>query len=102
MSAWTSSDKTLGGTDMLLLEDAFYVLQETGDKIILEQSAAGTITWSSTTMSSDSWNDTLKVGIDDVVGIESTSDILGTEDGYNIGLDQSNSTGVTWSGTNKT
>lgn len=101
MSTWTGLDKTLGGDDSLLLEDGFNILLEDGFLIILEQSAPGTILWTSESRNVSSWSTLSKVGIDDLLGLEQSSDILGTEADDNIGLEQSDSTGVTWTGTNK-
>lgn len=50
-STWTSETKNLGGFEFLLQEDGFYLFQETLDKLILDQSSAAGITWSSQTKS---------------------------------------------------
>lgn len=100
MSTWTAENKTLAGNDTLLLEDSSHILLETGFYIVLEQSVPGSILWTAASKGSSSWSSTLKTGIDDVLGTE-ISDILISEAGDNIGLDQSDGTGVTWSGTLK-
>jgi len=43
-TAWTNATKLLSGSN-ILQEDGFYLLLETGDKIILEQSTAQPIVW---------------------------------------------------------
>lgn len=100
VSSWLGEGKTQGTPDFILLEDGFYVLQENNDKLVIE--GTGTTSWYEPTKSSSSWTGELKIGIDDVLGIDGSSDILGTEGLDNIGTEQAGGTGVTWSGTNKT
>lgn len=50
-SSWTSENKNLGGLGYLLMEDGFFLLQETLDKLILDQTSAAGIVWSSQTKS---------------------------------------------------
>lgn len=46
-ASWSGQTKSAGSgvSDFLLKEDGGYLLLETGDKIILEQSSGGPITW---------------------------------------------------------
>lgn len=50
-SSWSSDSKSGGGFGYLLLEDGFFLLQETLDKLILEQTSAAGVAWSSQTKS---------------------------------------------------
>lgn len=50
-SSWTSENKNLGGLGYLLLEDGFFMLQENLDKLILDQTSAGGVVWSTQTKS---------------------------------------------------
>lgn len=50
-SSWSSGNKSGGGFGYLLLEDGFFMLQESLDKLILEQTSAGGVAWSSQTKS---------------------------------------------------
>jgi len=102
MSTWIGVDKNVPNNESLLLETNFYLLQENSDRLVLEQSIPGSITWYTATKSSTSWSDMYKIGIDDILGVDGSLDILTTEGGDYFGLDQSNGTGVTWTGTNKT
>ena len=51
MTVWNSQAKNLGGLGYLLKEDGFFLLQESLDKLILEQTSAAGIVWSSQTKS---------------------------------------------------
>lgn len=99
-TSWLGEGKTLGTSDFILLEDGFYMLQEDDSKLVIDGS--GTVSWYEPSKSASSWTGELKIGIDDVLGIDGSSDILGTEGSDNIGTEQAGGTGVTWSGTNKT
>lgn len=50
-STWTSENKNLGGFGYLLQENGDFLLLESLDKIILEQTNAGAITWTAQTKS---------------------------------------------------
>lgn len=50
-SSWSPENKNLGGLGYLLTEDGFYLLQENGDKIILDQTSIGGVVWSTQTKS---------------------------------------------------
>lgn len=43
-TAWTNITRTLSG-ESILQEDGFYLLLETGDRIILEQSEQSPVVW---------------------------------------------------------
>jgi len=49
--SWTDGQKSVGANDFLLKEDNGYILLETGDKIILEQSNPTTAVWSNQSIS---------------------------------------------------
>lgn len=44
-STFTGTNKSLGGLGYLLLEDGFFLLTEALDKLILDQTSAGGVTW---------------------------------------------------------
>ena len=50
-SSWTSETKNLGGLGYLLQESGFFLLQENLDKLILDQTSAGGVVWSTQTKS---------------------------------------------------
>ena len=50
-ASFNTESKSLGGLGYLLMEDGSYLLQENGDKIVLEQSSAGGIVWDTQTKS---------------------------------------------------
>ena len=49
--SWATIGKSLSGISALLLENGFYLLQETGDKILLEESASTATIWGNITKS---------------------------------------------------
>lgn len=44
-STWTGESKNVGGLGYLLMETGDFLLQESLDKIILEQTSAGGLVW---------------------------------------------------------
>lgn len=44
-STWTGESKNVGGLGYILLETGYFLLQESLDKIILEQTSAGGLVW---------------------------------------------------------
>lgn len=44
-STWTSENKNVGGLGYILMETGGFLLQESLDKIILEQTSAGGLVW---------------------------------------------------------
>lgn len=44
-STYTNQSKSVSGYDYLLKEDNGFLLQETGDKIILDQSSTSSTSW---------------------------------------------------------
>lgn len=58
--SWTNVAKTLAMAGSLLKEDGGYLLQESGFKLLLEQSSSAGTTWSNLLRSSTSWTNLAK------------------------------------------